>query len=1175
MPAPGRGLREAAPVMQSDDPTWDAEVERLAGAARASEIAGFLSRLPAGYRALTSPAEAVEDQAEMALLQHPPAGSGPTPPGDASPGPALTGSGPTAGGHRAMGTTHRLLVRPSSDPVCTFRLRRFGEEGIELTSTLPLLESFGLVVVESVPLRLGPGAAGEPEMHLDDIGLRADTPYGPEALRFVPAVHGARLVDAIEASARGDADVDSLNRLVTAAGLDWRQVMVLRAYLRYWRQSGVPLTWEQMTDPLAAYPDVARALIGYFEARFDPAAQPTAGAAQQTAGAAAGAAGERGAADRALVLAQLDLVSSLEEDRVLRSVLTLVDATLRTNFFTGAGAGGRPLVLKLDSRRVPDLPRPRPQVEAFVHGPTVEGVHLRAGLIARGGLRWSERPEDFRTEVLDLAFAQVKKNAIIVPTGAKGGFVCRSKGRPGPQAVRAAYETFVSGLLEITDNLVDGRLVAPPGVVAADGPDPYLVVAADKGTATFSDLANSISERFGFWLGDAFASGGSRGYDHKAMGITAKGAWVAVRRHFRELGIDVSRDPITVAGVGDMSGDVFGNGMLRSRAMRLVAAFDHRHVFLDPDPDPAASFEERRRLASLDRSSWADYKPELISAGGGVWPRDAKSVPLSPAARRVLGVEEPNLSPPEVVSAILAAPVDLLWFGGIGTYVKAPGEPDSDVGDHSNDAVRITSDRVRARVVAEGANLGVTQRARIRYSRRGGRINADFIDNAAGVATSDREVNLKILLALAIERGRLAPADRDRYLSGAEEEVATEVLRQVDHSVAALNRAAAGSDRYLDAYEALIDDLERAGRFDRQVEVLPDRDEFAVRRQAGAGLIRPELATLLTYAKTDLVAAIEDADWNADPFLLGSVTPYFPRDIRDDFGDLIRDHRLYRQLVATDVAGEIVDQMGVVWAHDLAAEVGRPLDQVAAAFWAARHVVGAADLWAELERLAADPASELTAPGETALHQTVSGAVTRLVRSYLSEPGGLRPGEVAERDAKRLSAAGPLPDAPAGGEERWAELEIPAPLGQRFLAAALRVEQLDAVAVAVAAGQGPEAAARAADILGRLDAAAGLDRLESSVTAVLDSSPPPGRLRLWQAQALLDDLGDWRRRVAAAVLAGSESGALEGTDPVSNWVAAHADDLRRVADVAPTGTGEDALASATLALRRLSRATAT
>ncbi|HMC40824.1 MAG TPA: NAD-glutamate dehydrogenase domain-containing protein, partial [Acidimicrobiales bacterium] len=1031
----------------SADPAWDQEVLRLAGPERAAGLSAFVTRLPAVYRALTTPAAALEDAEEVARLQppgYPAEGAGPAPL-------------PAADGHPLMGAAHRLVVRPADDPSCSFRLRRFGEQGIELTTTLPLLESFGLVVVESVPMRLAPGPDGEPELHVDDMGLRAESPHGPEALRFVPEIHGDRLVEAIEASARHAADVDSLNRLVTAAGLGWRQVVVLRAYLRYWRQSGVALSWDQMTDPLAAHPDVARALVGYFEARFDPEAPsgPVSGSGLSPgSGPGAGDGETPGSAARALVVAQLDLVQSLEDDRVLRSVMALVDATLRTNYFIGGGSEARPLAVKVDSRRVPDLAPPVPLVEAFVHGPTVEGIHIRAGLIARGGLRWSERPADFRTEVLDLAFAQVKKNAIIVPTGAKGGFVCRTRGRPRPEEVAAAYEIFVSSLLDVTDNLAEGRTVTPPGVVAADGPDPYLVVAADKGTASFSDLANSISESRRFWLGDAFASGGSRGYDHKAMGITARGAWVAVRRHFRELGIDVARDPITVAGVGDMSGDVFGNGMLQSRAIRLVAAFDHRHIFIDPDPDPEASFAERHRLAALPRSSWADYRAELISAGGGVWARDVKTCPLPPAARRVVGTEAESLSPPELISAILGAPVDLLWFGGIGTYIKAPDESDGDVGDHANDRVRITSDRVRARVVAEGANLGVTQRGRIRYSRRGGRINADFIDNAAGVATSDREVNLKILLALAIERGRLSAADRDSCLQGATEEVATEVLRQVDHSVSALNRAALGSDRYLDAYEALIDDLEAAGRFNRQVEVLPDRDEFAVRRAAGAGLIRPELATVLTYAKTELVAAIESSDWAADPYLVGSVLPYFPAAMRESFADLIPDHRLYRQLVATDVAGEIVDQMGIVWAHDLAAEVGSPLDEVAAAFWVARQLTGAGELWAELEQLAGDATAGLGATAEAELHAVVVRAVHRLVRDYLAEPGRLRPGAVAARDDRRLAAAAPLPVARTGEEERLAELSLADATLERFLAPMRRVQWLESVAAAGVAGLG-------------------------------------------------------------------------------------------------------------------------
>ena len=1165
-------MREAAGVIPLDDSAWDDEVRNLSGALPAPLLDSFLRGLPAGYRQQTGPVQAARDAAEVAaLLQMPDAGEGPV--------------GGPAGDRPMMGRTHRLLVAPAPDELCTFRLRRFGRDGIELTRTLPLLESFGLVVVEAIPFRLADPTDPQAELHIDDIGIRVDSPFGPEALRFVPEHHGARLVEAVEASATGEADVDSLNRLVTSAALDWRQVTVLRAYLRYWHQVAADLSWDDLTDPLAAHPDAARALVGYFQARFDPAALP---AGPPPDG---GSEPVRGGPERALCLGQLDLVDRLEAFRVLRALLGLVDATWRTNYFsagyadTGRPAGGRlsPLVLKLDSTAVPELGPPRPYVDTFVHGPAVEGIHLRAGLVARGGLRWSERPADFRTEVLDLAFAQVKKNAIIVPTGAKGGFVVRqpstlpgaalAKARPSPEQVRQAYELFVAALLEVTDNIESGKVVTPERVVAWDGPDPYLVVAADKGTATFSDLANSISERTGFWLGDAFASGGSRGYDHKAMGITARGAWVAVRRHFRELGIDVATDPIKVVGVGDMSGDVFGNGMLRSRAIRLVAAFDHRHIFLDPDPDPDRSFEERQRLFGLERSSWADYAGKAISAGGGVWPRDAREVPLSPEARAVLGVGEASMSPPQLVSAILSAPVDLLWFGGIGTFIKAVGEPDTDVGDHANDGVRITSDRIRARVVAEGANLGITQRARIRYSRRGGRINADFIDNAAGVATSDREVNLKILLALAVEKGRLDPAERDRFLARSEEEVADGVLRQVDHSVAALNRAATRSEKELDAYEALVDDLHAAGRFDRGVEVLPDGEEFRVRRAAGAGLIRPELATILAYAKADLVGAIEASGRARDPLFLDSVLPYFPTPVRDAFGDLVPEHRLYPQLAATDVAGEIVDQMGIVWAHDLAAELGRDLADVATAFWVARRVAGAGQLWSELEDMAADPASGLSAPAEAALHQSVAAAVGDLVRAYLRSVSRFDAGRVAERDEELAAASesGTLPgvvagepEAGAGGTD-WSDLDVPEQTRERFLSARRRVAVVSAGMLARTIGR---PVGDVLEALQALDRAAGLDRLAADVRAALESSPPPGRVRVWQARAVLDDLADWRGRAVVASL--GDGTAEHPGAAVARWVESHRPALQRASAIGGRSpAGSDPLAVAGLTLRRL------
>jgi glutamate dehydrogenase len=1128
---------------------WTRELQSLLeGPDAAAEAASFAARVPASYREGTSPGEAAVDIGELSALAEAPV-----------PATASSPAGVAFGGH------HRLAVRPAlGDDDSTFRIRRYGEHGMELSQFLPVLESFGLVVVESVPYRVAPGAGGEPGVHIDDVGVRVESPHGPEAVRFVPEVHGPRLVAALDAVARGETEVDSLNRLVTVAGLDWRQVTVLRAYLRYWLQGETRFSAAELADPLVTFPDVARALIGYFQARFDPDCDRAPGRSSPPHGPNASE-----QIERARCMSELDLVPQLHQDQVLRGYLQLIDATMRTNYFQVDAAGRHAAVLtfKFDSSRVPDLPAPRPRVEAFVHGPEVEGVHLRAGLIARGGLRWSERPADFRTEVLDLAFAQVKKNAIIVPTGAKGGFVTRKRTSlgdvtaPSPDEVRAAYEAFVRALLDVTDNLSSGEVVHPARVVTWDGPDPYLVVAADKGTATFSDLANSLSAEYRFWLGDAFASGGSHGYDHKAMGITARGAWVAVRRHFHQLGIDVQADAIRVVGVGDMSGDVFGNGMLRSRTIRLVAAFDHRHVFLDPDPDPAVSFAERARLAALPGSSWADYRPELISRGGGVWPRHAKAVPLAPPAQRALGVAADSLSPPQLISAILAAPVDLLWFGGIGTFVKAPDEPDSEVGDHANDALRITADQVRARVVAEGGNLGVTQTARIRYSRRGGRINTDFIDNAAGVATSDREVNLKILLALAIDHGRLDVGERDAYLARSADEVATEVLRQVDHSVSALSRAVPGSALELDAYAALIDNLEEAGRMDRTVEVLPTAEELRVRREAGAGLIRPELAVVLAYAKSDLVAAIESSDVVKDPALLNAVAPYFPAPIRESFRDLIPHHRLYPQLVATDLAGEVVDQLGIVWAHETAAELGRDLPEVAAAFWSARQVLGAGGRWAELEHLTA----HLSADAEAALHAAISEAVARLARAYLTSPGPLFVGEIIQRDTPLVESLKPAPsDATKADEDALVALDVDREVAHRFVVTAATAEIGEAGPVAQVSGRSVAEAAIAVDLIGKT---AGLDRLVEGIRNALSAVPAPSRLTTWQGRALVDDLRAWRRAAAAAALANPGPPG----EAVAVWEAAHQAELSRAGQLLGSATpaGADPLALTALVLRRL------
>ncbi|MDA8310718.1 MAG: NAD-glutamate dehydrogenase [Actinomycetota bacterium] len=1130
---------------------WGRELVAIATDPETLEFARDLSRrAPASYRERTTPEQAALDAAELRALF----GAAKTPGGEqtisageskeggtAAGGPSPEGGGTTAAApsKKTAAAEHRFAVRALGG--ARFHVRRLATRPMELTTLLPVLESFGLVVEESVPYRfdLRDGL----RVSIDDLGVHFGD-LGAEASVFEPEEDGPRLVEALDAVVAGRAEVDPLNVLVAGAQLSWRHVSLLRAYTNYWSQCDPPVPPDDVEAALIAFPAISRALVEYFDARFDPAADRPEAAA------------------RAACVSKLAQVRLLRWDRALRVVLALVDATTRTNFFRGPspGAGDETVTLKLESASVPLLRPPLPRFETWVHAPAVEGIHLRAGLVARGGIRWSERPEDFRTEVLDLMVAQVKKNAIIVPTGAKGGFVCRTPNRPTTDDVRRCYATFVSALLDITDDIEGGKVVGPAGVIAHDGPDPYLVVAADKGTAELSDLANELSDAHHFWLKDAFASGGSHGYNHKAMGITARGAWVAVRRHFHQLGIDVQREPVLVAGIGDMSGDVFGNGMLLSRAIRLVAAFDHRHIFLDPDPDPATSYEERKRLASLPTSSWADYSPDCISPGGGVWPRDVKEIELAPQARRVLGIDREHVSPPELISAILESPVDLLWFGGVGTFVKAASESDSDVGDHADDEVRVTAERVRARVICEGGNLGLTQQARIRYSRRGGRINTDFIDNAAGVATSDREVNLKILLALAIEEGRLQPGERNAYLERAQEEVASEVLRQVDHSVAALNRAATDSAGQLDAYAALIDALEASGRVNRLVESLPGAEEIALRRSAGAGLIRPELAVVLAYAKSDLVAAIEQSPIVADPSFAEAVEAYFPAAMRTDFGDLIARHRLYDQILATEVANEIVDQLGAAGAHETAAELGVGLGDVAGAYWAARHVVGAAGPWAELDSRWA----ELPADADARLHQIVSDAVAGLARTYLRRGVPVQPSSLIAEDAPVADALARIPPAPETVDELTA-LGIDSALTDRWTAVEARARAGEVGPVVRASGRPVEEVLAAFEVV---DEAAGVPRM----LRALRRAPTSDRWRAWLTRATLDDLSDWRRAAALDALRRSTS----VVEFLSGWASAReaAFAATRRLLVALDAPGADPATIVAVALRRLPRISA-
>jgi glutamate dehydrogenase len=808
---------------------------------------------------------------------------------------------------------------------------------LSLSQMLPILSAMGVEVVDERPYRLE--NLTRPS-YVYDFGLRY-RPGLPDNARELFA-------DTVLAVWDGRNETDGFNALVLGAGLTWRQAVVLRAYARHMRQAGTPFAQDYIEAALADNVDITRALVALFEARFDPAA------ADEARERECGRLVEQ-------VTSALDDVASLDEDRILRGYLTAITATLRTNFFQ-RGPGGQPhpyVALKLDPQQMPELPEPRPKFEIFVYSPRVEGVHLRFGAVARGGLRWSDRRDDFRSEVLGLVKAQMVKNTVIVPVGAKGGFF--AKMLPDPEDREAwlaegiaCYRTFIAGLLDVTDNLVaapDGSttVVPPRDVVRHDGDDTYLVVAADKGTASFSDIANEVAGDYGFWLGDAFASGGSVGYDHKAMGITARGAWVSVRRHFRELGVDCQNEDFTCVGIGDMSGDVFGNGMLCSPHTRLVAAFDHRDIFLDPDPDPVVSFVERQRLFDLPRSSWWDYDSSLISEGGGVFPRSAKSIRLSPQVQAALGIETGSLTPAALMSAILKAPVDLLWNGGIGTYVKAAGESDADAADKANDAIRVDGAEVRARCVGEGGNLGLTQAGRIEYATAGaagagGRINTDFIDNSAGVDTSDHEVNIKILLDRVVAAGDLTIKQRNELLASMTDEVAALVLADNEDQNLALANAAAQSPALLHVHEDWMRSLERQGLLNRALEGLPTRREVAARIERGDGLSSPELSVLLAYTKIVLADELLASGLADDPFLRSDLFSYFPHRMRQDYRAAMEDHPLRREIVVTQLVNELVNDAGVTYVHRLTGETGASVAELTMAHVLAREIVGARSL---------------------------------------------------------------------------------------------------------------------------------------------------------------------------------------------------------------------------------------
>jgi glutamate dehydrogenase len=1018
------------------------------------------------------------------------------------------------------------LYRPADAKPHELRAKIYrAGEPVSLSDCLPVLEKMGLKVLVERPFHIEP-AGTAPGCWIHDFGL-----LDPQGRAIDLGRAKAKFEDAFAQVWSGAAENDGFNRLVLWADLNWREVACLRAFAKYLRQAGFAFSQAYMEDTLVENAGIARLLMRLFDARFNPAGGAKGDEAKTSAAAAD-------------IEAALEKVASLDQDRILRRFLNLAQATVRTNFYqTGGGGEPRPaMAFKFESAKVAELPAPRPWAEIFVYSPKVEGVHLRGGTVARGGIRWSDRREDFRTEILGLLKAQMVKNAVIVPVGAKGGFIPKRPPTDGDrEAVLAdgvaCYKTFVGALLDLTDNLAGGRVAPPSGVVRHDGDDPYLVVAADKGTATFSDIANGLARERGFWLDDAFASGGSSGYDHKKMAITARGAWELVKRHFRELGRDIQAQAFTVVGVGDMSGDVFGNAMLLSPHIRLVGAFDHRHVFIDPDPDLAASLRERQRLFALPRSSWADYDAKLISKGGGIYERKAKAVKLSPAAKALFDIEADSPTPAELIRAMLRADVDLLWFGGIGTFVKASDETATEVGDRANDTLRVDGRDIRAKVVGEGGNLACTQRGRVEYALKGGRLNTDAVDNSGGVDCSDHEVNIKILLNAAVAEKRMTAPDRDKLLAEMTEEVAALVLRDNYLQGQAISLAVAEGHEALERHARQIRALERAGRLDRALEYLPDEDALAERRARQQGLTRPELAVLMAYAKTSLYDDLLASDLPDDTYFAADLERYFPRPLRQRLRDSIPRHRLRREIIATGLANSMVNRLGIGVAAEIQDETQAPVAALARATAVAREAFSLRPLWSGIEALdnKAKAATQFRAlKAARDLHRR---AVVWLLRHRANVTDVKALIEEFAPGVAALSAdlAGVLPDREARAwKARQAEHEeagMPAALAEPIAALPALASAFDVVAAARMAGQEVKAVARVYFGFGhRL----GIDWLREGAAAASAAG-------YWERQALaavVEDLYARQREVTAAALAGANGAA----DPVEHWI-----DSRRAA----------------------------
>ncbi|HEY1776912.1 MAG TPA: NAD-glutamate dehydrogenase [Solirubrobacteraceae bacterium] len=1012
-------------------------------------------------------------------------------------------------------------------------------EAISLSDILPMLENMGARIVDERPYALTP--RGTPPVWVYDLGLATE-----RAARFDTAQVRVRFQEAFLGVWQGVYENDALNRLVLEAQLRGREVMILRAVTKYLRQAGTALSDGYLQEALVANAEIAQLLVALFRSRFDPSRRDDE-EAERTASAISWA---------------IDAVESLDFDRILRGYLAVVSAMTRTDFFQ-AGDDGSPkpsLCFKLDPAKVPLLPHPLPSFEIFVYSPRVEGVHLRGGRIARGGLRWSDRREDFRTEVLGLMKAQMVKNAVIVPFGAKGGFVVKRPPAGGAEALHEevvnCYRTFVSSLLDITDNIVGEEVVPPREVVRHDRDDPYLVVAADKGTATFSDIANAISASRSYWLGDAFASGGSVGYDHKKMGITARGAWESVKRHFRELGRNIMAADFTVVGIGDMSGDVFGNGMLLSPHIRLLAAFNHAHVFIDPDPDPSASRTERQRLFELPGSAWSDYDPAVISSGGGVYPRSAKSISLSEQARSALGVEATALAPDDLIRALLRAPVDLLWNGGIGTYVKAAAETNAEVADKANDSVRVDAPELRCRVVGEGGNLGFTQRGRIEYAGGGGMINTDAIDNVGGVNCSDREVNIKILLDAAVRAGALTAPQRNELLIEMTEEVAELVLRDSYTQNQSLSLAVAQAPQMLDVHARMIRGLEQSAGLERQLEALPDEDEIAARRVREEGLRAPELAVLMAYAKIAMNAALVDSDLPEDPYLERELDRYFPAPLPERFPTQLRGHRLAREIITTHVTNDFVDTAGISAGYRLTEETGASVAHLARSYIVAREAFAVRGFWADVEAL------DNLADANTQLALLLEGRkllerATRWILRNRTSP--LDIAATIEHFAPGVAALSEVLPAVLEGSDRDAYDEmlgrfeagnVPPELASRAAAMGGLLAALDIVEVASASKRPAATVSRA---YFRLGSRLGLHWLRDRMTELPRSSRWQGLARA----ALREDLGELQRTLTTEVLM-SSAADTPAEVAAQEWEATNAEVvarcLRLIAEIRATRT---------------------